>query len=124
MDKTSGMDVLQAARTNDAFRREVMTGTYEQVVVMTLPPGAEIGEEVHPATDQLLILVDGHADAILDGQTTRVGPNELVFVHAGTRHNVVNASDASLRLITVYAPPEHPAGTVHWTKEEADAAEG
>lgn len=124
MDKASPTDFLQAARTNDAFRREIMTGTHEQVVVMTLPPGGEIGEEVHPATDQLLILVDGRADAILDGQTTRVGPNELVFVHAGTRHNFVNAGDDPLRLITVYAPPEHPAGTVHWTKEEADVAEG
>ena len=100
-----------------------MTGTHEQVVVMTLPPGEEIGEEVHPATDQLLVFVDGRADAILEGKATAVGPNDLVFVHAGTRHNFVNAGDGPLRLITVYAPPQHPPGTVHWTKDEADAAE-
>ena len=62
-----------------------MTGTHEQVVVMTLPPGEEIGEEVHPATDQLLVFVDGRADAILEGEAAEVGANDLVFVHAGTR---------------------------------------
>ena len=123
MEAMNRMDILQAARTNEAFRREVTTGKHEQVVVMTLPPGGEIGEEVHPATDQLLILVDGRANAILEGKATGVGPNDLVFVHAGTRHNFVNVGDGPLRLITVYAPPEHPPGTVHWTKAEADAAE-
>jgi mannose-6-phosphate isomerase-like protein (cupin superfamily) len=123
MDMMHRPDILQAAWTNEAFRREVMTGTHEQVVVMTLPPGGEIGEEVHPATDQLLLFVDGRADAILEGETAEVGPNDLVFVHAGTRHNFVNVGEGPLRLITVYAPPEHPPGTVHWTKDEADAAE-
>jgi mannose-6-phosphate isomerase-like protein (cupin superfamily) len=117
------VDILAAARSNDAFRREVVTGEHEQVVVMTIPPGGEIGDEVHPDTDQVLIFVDGRAEAVLDGRSSDVGPNDLVFVRAGTRHNFVNRGDGPLRLITVYAPPEHEAGTVHQTKAEADAAE-
>jgi mannose-6-phosphate isomerase-like protein (cupin superfamily) len=117
------VDVLQAAWTNDAFRREVVTGDHEQVVVMTIPPGGEIGSEVHSTTDQVLVFVDGRGEATLDDESFEVGPNDLVFVRAGTQHNFVNRGADPLRLITVYAPPEHAPGTVHQTKEEADAAE-
>jgi mannose-6-phosphate isomerase-like protein (cupin superfamily) len=117
------VDIIEAAWKNEAFRREVITGEHEQVVVMTIPNGGEIGEEVHPDTDQLLIFVDGNGEAQLDGESSEVGPNDLVFVHAGTRHNFLNTGDSPLRLITVYSPPEHEPGTVHETKEEADAAE-
>lgn len=117
------VDIVQAARDNDAFRREVITGQHEQVVVMTIPPGGEIGEEVHDDTDQVLAFVDGEGEAILDGETSAIGPNDLVFVRAGTRHNFVNTGSQPLRLLTIYAPPEHEPGTVHQTKEDADAAE-
>jgi mannose-6-phosphate isomerase-like protein (cupin superfamily) len=117
------VDIVQLARSNDAFRREIATGEHSQVVAMTVPPGEEIGEEVHEHNDQLLVFVDGQADAVLDARTSRVGPNDLVLVPAGTRHNFVNVGDGPLRLVTVYAPPEHPPGTVHQTKAEADAAE-
>jgi mannose-6-phosphate isomerase-like protein (cupin superfamily) len=116
-------DIIEAARKNEAFRREVITGEHEQVVVMTIPAGGEIGEEVHSGTDQLLIFVDGSGEAQLEGESSAVGPNDLVFVHAGTRHNFLNTGDSPLRLITVYSPPEHEPGTVHGSKEEADAAE-
>ena len=119
----ASIDIAQAARDNDAFRREVVTGKHEQVVVMTIAPGSEIGEEVHTESDQVLVFVDGQGEAQLDGVSSPVGPNELVFVRAGTSHNFINTGDAPLRLITVYAPPEHEPGTVHLTKEEADAAE-
>lgn len=119
----TSVDILKAARENDAFRREVLTGEHEQVVVMTIPPGGEIGEEVHPDTDQVLAFVEGTGEARLDGETSAVGPSDLVFVRAGIRHNFVNTGDKPLRLITVYAPPHHEPGTVHATKEEADAAE-
>ena len=123
-DQETRVDIVRAARDNDAFRREVVTGTYEQVVVMTIPPGGEIGDEVHNDTDQVLAFVDGRGEAILDGERSPIGPNDLVFVRAGTRHNFVNTGNEPLRLLTVYAPPEHEPGTVHQTKEEADAAEG
>jgi mannose-6-phosphate isomerase-like protein (cupin superfamily) len=114
---------MAAARTNDAFRREVVTGSHEQVVLMTIPPGSEIGEEVHPDTDQVLVIVDGTAEAIIDGGRSALGAGDLVLVRAATQHNVVNTGDRPLRLFTVYAPPEHAAGTVHQTKADADAAE-
>ena len=122
--QTAMVNIARAARENEAFRREVMTGEHEQVVVMTIPPGGEIGEEVHPDTDQVLAFVDGRGEAILDGQSSEVTGNDLVFVRAGTRHNFINRGDKPLRLITIYAPPEHAAGTVHQTKAEADHAEG
>jgi mannose-6-phosphate isomerase-like protein (cupin superfamily) len=117
------LDIVELAKGNDAFRREVATSRHSQVVVMTVPPGEEIGEEVHEETDQLLVIVEGECQAVLEGRTSQVGPNQLVLVQAGTRHNFVNTGPAPLRLVTVYAPPEHPPGTVHRTKAEADAAE-
>ena len=112
-----------AARSNDAFRRELLTGEHVQVVVMTIPPGGDIGEEVHDDVDQVLLFVEGTGEAQLDGESSAVAPNQLVLVRAGTRHNFVNTGEGPLRLITVYGPPEHKPGTVHQTKAEADAAE-
>jgi mannose-6-phosphate isomerase-like protein (cupin superfamily) len=116
-------DVIRLARENDDFRREVATAERSQIVVMTIPPGGEIGEEVHEGIDQLLLFVEGEADAIVGDERRRVGPDELVLVPGGTRHNFVNIGAFPLRLVTVYTPPEHPPGTVHRTREEADAAE-
>lgn len=123
MDDAARLDVVALARQNDAFRREVATGEHSQLVVMTIPPGGEIGEEVHEHVDQILIFVEGEAEAVLEGERSAVGPNDLVFVKAGTRHNFVNKGDRPFRLVTIYAPPEHEPGTVHATKAEADAAE-
>ena len=116
-------DVLDLARSNESFRREVVTGPGSQVVVMTIQPGEEIGEEVHEHGDQILLFVSGEGEAVLDGSRTAIGEGQLVLVPAGTRHNFRNTGSDALRLLTVYAPPEHPPGTVHGTKAEADAAE-
>jgi len=116
-------DVIRLARENDDFRREVATAERSQIVVMTIPPSGDIGEEVHEGIDQLLLFVEGEAEAIVGDERRRVGPDELVLVPGGTRHNFVNIGEFPLRLVTVYTPPEHPPGTVHRTKEEADAAE-
>jgi mannose-6-phosphate isomerase-like protein (cupin superfamily) len=120
---TDRIDIMKAAWTNEAFRREVRTGDHEQVVVMTIPAGGEIGEEVHPDTDQVFVFLDGHGEAVLDGATSAFAANDLVFVRAGTPHNIVNTGTSPLRLITIYAPPQHPVGTVHLTRADADAAE-
>lgn len=123
MNSETRIDVLARARENDAFRREIVTGRHSQVVLMTVPPGGEIGEEVHDRVDQILLFLDGDGEAILEGERSPVAPNDLVFVKAGTRHNFLNRGDKPLRLVTVYAPPEHAPGTVHATKQDADAAE-
>ena len=116
-------DILDLARSSDDFRREIATGPHEQVVVMTIRPGEEIGEEVHEHGDQVLLFVEGDGEAVVAGETRPVGEGQLVLVPAGTLHNFRATGDRPLRLVTVYAPPEHEPGTVHRTKAEADAAE-
>jgi mannose-6-phosphate isomerase-like protein (cupin superfamily) len=113
---------LEAARQNENFRQVLETGPHAQLVVMTLQPGEEIGEEMHQG-DQILFFVDGSGEAILQGESSPVGPGDYTFVPAGTLHNFVNTGGEKLRILTTYAPPEHPHGTVHRTKAEADAAE-
>jgi len=115
--------IVKMAMNSDAFRDEVITGKECQVVLMTIQPGEEIGAEVHDDHDQILVFVEGNGQAVLSGQAREVGVNDLVFVHAGTEHNFINTGTRPLRLYTIYAPPEHPAGTRHEDKAEADAAE-
>jgi mannose-6-phosphate isomerase-like protein (cupin superfamily) len=115
-------DIVKRAKANSYFREVLATGPNSQVVVMSIPPGGEIGSEVHPDVDQVLVFVQGEGQAILDGETSAVGVDRLVHVPAGTRHNFVNTGKIDLRLYTVYAPPEHAPGTIHKTKAEADAA--
>jgi mannose-6-phosphate isomerase-like protein (cupin superfamily) len=117
------VDMWARTLQSDHFRREILTSRHGQVVLMTIPAGGQIGEEVHPNVDQILVFTDGQGEAIMDGVTSPVREGVLAFVKAGTRHNFVNTGSGPLRLFTVYAPPEHPPGTVHRTKEEADAAE-
>ncbi len=116
-------DIEARARANSLFREVVATGPHSQVVVMSIPPGGEIGEETHDSLDQVLVLVEGEAETIIEGDPTAVAAGDLVLVPAGTRHNVINRGDHDLRLYTVYAPPGHAPGTVHRTKAEADADE-
>jgi mannose-6-phosphate isomerase-like protein (cupin superfamily) len=116
-------DIVSAARENTHFRQVLVTGPLSQVVVMSIEPGSEIGEEVHDDVDQTLVFVEGDGEAVLEGATSPVGPDRLVFVPAGTRHNFRNTGSGPLKLYTIYAPPEHPDGTLHRTKAEADAAE-
>lgn len=114
-------NILELVEANTWFRKVLATGPNTQVVVMSLPPGGEIGMETHPDVDQVLVFVSGEGAAILDGERSKVGPGSLVQVPAGTRHNFVNTGLKDLRLYTVYAPPEHKPGTIHRTKADADA---
>ena len=120
---SSIVPIVKLALNNEAFRDTVITGQEAQVVLMTLQPGEEIGAEVHGDHDQILILIEGNGQAVLSGQAREVGTNDLIFVHAGIEHNFINTGSKPLKLYTVYAPPEHAAGTHHDDKDEADAAE-
>lgn len=115
--------IADAARDNADFRRVLSTGPHAQLVVMSIPAGEEIGEEVHDDVDQVLSIVDGSGEAVLADVPTQIGAGDLVLVPAGTKHNVRNVGTADLKLYTVYAPPEHPDGTVHRSRAEADAAD-
>ena len=115
-------DIVSRAKANSYFREVLSTGPNSQVVVMSIPPGGDIGSEVHPDVDQVLVFVQGEGEAILDGEKSVVSVDRLVHVPAGTRHNFVNTGKTDLRLYTIYAPPEHAPGTIHKTKAEAVAA--
>ena len=105
------------------FRRVLWTGKNTQLVIMTIPPGGEIGEEVHEDTDQILTFVSGTGEATVSGEKRKVAQGDLVVVPAGRKHNFVNTGANPLILYTVYGPPEHADGAVHATKEEAEEAE-
>lgn len=116
-------DIKKITKENTNFRTVLYTGKYTQIVAMSIPVGGDIGEEVHPNTDQIIFIVDGDGEAILNGETRRIEEHDVVFVPAGTTHNFKNIDDEELKLFTVYAPPEHPDGTVHKTKEDAQKEE-
>jgi mannose-6-phosphate isomerase-like protein (cupin superfamily) len=105
---------------NEDFRRVLYTGHNLQLVLMTLQPGDEIGEEVHEDRDQFFRIEEGSGVVDIDGVENRVEDDFAVIVPAGARHNVRNTGDEPLRLYTIYGPPEHLDGIVHSTKVEAD----
>lgn len=115
--------IATVAERSPDFRQVLWTGRHSQLVIMTIPPGGEIGEEVHEDTDQILTFVSGTGEARVAGETTAVTQGDLVAVPAGTKHNFVNTGPNPLVLYTVYGPPEHAAGVVHRTRAEAEAME-
>jgi mannose-6-phosphate isomerase-like protein (cupin superfamily) len=110
---------------NKYFRQVLYTGKYAQLVLMSLLPGEEIGNEVHKTVDQFFRIEAGEAKFIFGGKEEHlVHAGDAVIVPAGTFHNVINTSSKeSLKLYTLYSPPNHPDGTIHKTKAEAEAAE-
>jgi mannose-6-phosphate isomerase-like protein (cupin superfamily) len=118
-------NIEKATLKNEYFRKVLFTGKYAQLVVMCLRGGEEIGNEVHEHVDQFFRIEEGEAKFVFNGEETHIVKNgDAVIVPAGTYHNVINTSATKpLRLYTVYSPPNHPDGTVHKTKAEAEAAE-
>ena len=110
---------------NPYFRKVLFTGEHSQLVLMCLAPGEDIGDEVHPNVDQFFRIEQGEAKFVLnEKQQDLARDGDAVLVPAGTYHNVINTSKTlPLKLYTIYSPPNHPAGTVHKTKAEAEAAE-
>ncbi len=117
-------NIEKKTEKNKYFREVLFTSRLSQLVVMALKPKEEIGMETHGDTDQFIRVEEGTGKAILDGQVYRLKAGSAVVIPAGTEHNVINTSTKeALKLYTLYTPPEHPHGTLHKTKEEAEAAE-
>jgi mannose-6-phosphate isomerase-like protein (cupin superfamily) len=116
-------DIEDATLKNDYFRQVLYTAPNSQLVVMTLKAGEEIGTEKHDEGDQFIRVEAGTGEAIIDGKTHELSDGVAVVIPAGSVHNVMNTGSEPLRLYTIYSPPEHPDGTVHRTKKEADDAE-
>lgn len=108
---------------NSSFRKVLFTGTHMQLVVMSLKPGEDIGEEVHNDVDQFFRVEEGRAKIVMNGEESILEEDMVAIVPAGTLHNVINDSDEDLKLYTIYSPSNHPEGTEHVTKEDAMAAE-
>jgi len=116
-------DIEKLTEENGDFRRVLYTGKNLQLVLMSIQPGGEIGEEVHDDRDQFFRVEAGSGEILIDGVVSQVGADMAMIVPAGARHNVRSTGSEPLRLYTLYAPPEHRHGTVHATKAEADAHE-
>jgi mannose-6-phosphate isomerase-like protein (cupin superfamily) len=122
-------NIEQQTLDNDTFRTVVFTGEHTQLTVMSLRPGEEIGLEAHDDRDQFLRIEQGDARVELGktkdkvDETHEVHDDWAVIIPAGVWHNVINTGSGELKLYSLYSPPEHPDGTVHRTKAEADAAE-
>ena len=115
------VDIEKATKQNNNFRKVLYTGKNSQLVLMSLKPGEDIGEEVHHL-DQFIRIEKGTGKAVLDGVEHTIEDDYAVVIPAGTKHNIVNSSkDAEMKLYSVYSPPEHRDGVVHKTKSEAVA---
>lgn len=113
---------------NENYRTTLWTGSNLQVTLMAIIPGHDIGMEVHMDHDQFLRIEQGQATVHMGPdennlQTWQANANDAVIVPAGTWHNLVNSGEEMLKIYSIYAPPEHPHGTVHATKEDAEAGE-
>ena len=115
-------DIEDLSESNRDFRRVIYTGSRIQLVLMSLQPGEEIGEETHGATDQFFRVEEGKGEVWIDGQATQIKSDVAMVIPAGTRHNIKNTGEKPLKLYTLYAPPEHTDGTVHRTKADSEKA--
>lgn len=122
-------NIDKATRQNRNFRTALWTGRHLQLTLMSIPTGGEIGLEIHPETDQFIRIESGNGMVMIGPAKNRlnfqrpVSDGYAVFVPAGTWHNIINTGNRPLKIYTIYAPPHHPHGTVHATKDIADAQE-
>ncbi len=114
-------NIVKATADNTDFRRVLFTGATSQLVVMSVPPGGEVGQETHKHVEQILYVQSGTGEAILDGKTTPIGPGDVVVVTPGTQHNFRNTGKVPMKITTTYAPPNHIDGRIQKTKAAADA---
>ncbi|MFD1103585.1 MULTISPECIES: cupin domain-containing protein [Sphingobium] len=115
-------DIEELTEENTDFRRVLYTGHNLQLVLMSIEPGEEIGEEVHDDRDQFFRIEAGEGEILIDGVTHRVEADDGIVVPQGARHNVRSVGKEALKLYTIYGPPEHVDGTVHGTCADAQAA--
>lgn len=115
-------DIEDLTEENTNFRHVLYTGKNLQLVLMSLNPGEEIGEETHATHDQFFRIETGKGVAWIDGVQSKIKKDHAVIVPAGARHNIVNTGNEPMRLYTLYAPPQHRDGFVAATRALADAS--
>ena len=120
------ININKATKENPFYRRTLWTGEHLQVTLMSIPRGGEIGLEIHPEVDQFIRLESGFGLVKMGKcksnlrETFKINGNFAVIVPAGTWHNIINIGNTPLKLYSIYAPPQHPFGTVHKTRKEAE----
>lgn len=123
------IDIEEAALQNSAFRTALWTGRHLQVTLMSIRPGEDTGLEIHPELDQFIRIEEGRGIAMMGDRKDRldlqrhVQEDYIIIVPAGKWHNLINTGQRPIKLYSIYAPPQHPHGTVHLTKADAEAAE-
>lgn len=114
------INIFDAVKDNNNFRKVIFTGDKSQLVLMCLPVGGDIGAENHKYVEQTLFFLSGNGKAILDGVETDVKKGDVFVITPGTKHNFINTGTEALRIFTVYAPPNHIDSRIHATKKDAD----
>lgn len=114
-------NVAQLARDNENYRRVLFTGDKSQLVVMSIAPGDDIGQEKHARVEQTIVCVGGSGRLSLNGVESNFGPGDVVVITPGTRHDVRNVGSAPLKLYTIYVPPNHIDQRLQATKADAQA---
>jgi len=120
------VNIEEATLQNENFRTALWTGDHLQVTLMSIMPGEDIGLEVHPELDQFIRIEQGQGYVTMGDRKDKLDYRKKVFddyaiiIPAGTWHNLYNTGNVPLKLYSIYAPPEHPFGTVHETKEDAE----
>lgn len=123
------VNIEEATKQNNAFRRALWTGDNLQVTLMSIGVGEDIGLEVHPELDQFIRIEEGTGITKMGDNKNKLDFQKDVYddfafiVPAGKWHNLINTGDKPLKLYSIYAPPQHPKGTIHETKEDAEASE-
>ena len=117
-------DIEKETLNNSYFRKVLFTGKHCQLVVMSLGPGEDIGEEIHDNVDQFFRIEEGEAKVIIDSEEFNAKGDDVIIIPAGSKHNLINTSkDKNLKLYTIYSPPNHPDGTINKDKKEAEEYE-
>jgi mannose-6-phosphate isomerase-like protein (cupin superfamily) len=113
-------NIEEQTRENEDFRRVLYTSHNGQLVLMTLPRGVEIGEEIHEENDQFFRIEEGEGKVIINDEAHAISDGSVVIVPKGAKHNVINTGVGPLKLYSLYMPPHHRDGTVHHTKAAAE----
>ncbi len=116
-------DMFELVAKNTYFQKEAYIDDNVQIVMMHLQPGEDIGEETHEA-DQTTVFVSGEGQVVIDGHRSKVGPNHVVIIPEGAKHNIINKGEGPLKLFSVYAPPAEDPGVSNKTKADAEEEEG
>ncbi len=122
-------NIDKATKQNNNFRTAIWTGDHLQLTLMSIQPGEDIGIEIHPNLDQFIRIEEGQGLVRMGTEKDRLNFEEKVYddfaviIPAGIWHNLMNTGDKPLKLYSIYAPPQHPRGTIHQTKEDAETDE-